>query len=659
MRPQVHRRRIAAVALLVAVLGLVRPPETSGQGVSELAGLALLLQQLRQNLDQVVGTVDAATANRIRQVEIALDGTLNKVNDVIKNGYNAANTTREKLFKQVFDVMSRADREIQATNRLLFLSVNATLVQIATLLDSMPLVTVPNYLFAIDPRRAKPNQTDHLVSVYGYFPDATTARPAYVTLGGKRYNLDRYENYRLGFTIPDAYYQTEQTFVDFMITVNRGFLHPDVKWKNRIYVEKAKPFSFTISSMKSNPAKRVQVSPPAELVERADSSRTTNIQTLTSADVFSRLIADGSKFDIPSARFDDVRWRVSAGNRPCDCCDSSSGTLNYWNANQLAFSLNAPTCGSKSCSTFYWCGGGGTNAEIYIRPLFSVDRSDVAAEVSGLGYNVQLARDTFGRYAVDDTWRSVTVDGRFKDGDDVNDRSALVTYGVPVATTDLWSARVENGKDLVVETRMEFMSSTSLSLSEDKAGVTPLPSVPKTVAVPQTMPFWVYSDHASATNHFFPTGWTALQPNPTVNDEDSASPHGGSTAIKLTFSKLSEVPPRLYWRNGPANWGEDSNAGFDLTKAKRLSFWAKGAKGGEILSEVGVGGIGLQGGKPYPDSGHAQVKNLVMTTTWQHYTIDLKGVDLGFVIGGFYLEFSAANPTSSVVLLDDIVFEGE
>lgn len=111
------------------------------------------------------------------------------------------------------------------------------------------------------------------------------------------------------------------------------------------------------------------------------------------------------------------------------------------------------------------------------------------------------------------------------------------------------------------------------------------------------------------------------------------------------------------------NWGEYPNAGIDLTGATRVTFWARGEKGGEKV-EFFVGGIGRNPdtGKaisPYPDS----IKRvprvgtyITLTRKWKKYTINLKGLDLSYIIGGFgWVAKSYLNPNGAIFYIDDII----
>jgi hypothetical protein len=134
------------------------------------------------------------------------------------------------------------------------------------------------------------------------------------------------------------------------------------------------------------------------------------------------------------------------------------------------------------------------------------------------------------------------------------------------------------------------------------------------------------------------------------------NPHGGTTSIKITYSNAASQGARwggVYWQSPANNWG-DKKGGFDLTGAKKLTFWARGAKGGERIEEFKLGGItGL-----YPDSDIAGIGPVMLTPEWKQYEIDLSGKDLSYISGGFcWASNLDVNPDGVVFYLDDIKYE--
>ncbi|MFA5320516.1 MAG: hypothetical protein WC418_04965, partial [Candidatus Omnitrophota bacterium] len=101
------------------------------------------------------------------------------------------------------------------------------------------------------------------------------------------------------------------------------------------------------------------------------------------------------------------------------------------------------------------------------------------------------------------------------------------------------------------------------------------------------------------------------------------------------------------------NWGS-IDAGIDLSKATKVTFWARGAKGGERIEEFKIGGIMGE----FSDSDTAGIGPVVLTKDWQQYAIDLKGKDLSYIIGGFCWATNAdVNPDGVIFYLDEIKYE--
>ena len=110
----------------------------------------------------------------------------------------------------------------------------------------------------------------------------------------------------------------------------------------------------------------------------------------------------------------------------------------------------------------------------------------------------------------------------------------------------------------------------------------------------------------------------------------------------------------IYWLNPANNWGQKKEGGFTLTGAQKLTFWAKGEKGGEQIQEFIVGGI--QG--DYPDSDKMVIGPVILSSEWRQYIIDLRGKDLSYISGGFAWSTGiSVNPESCTFYLDEIKFE--
>ena len=168
--------------------------------------------------------------------------------------------------------------------------------------------------------------------------------------------------------------------------------------------------------------------------------------------------------------------------------------------------------------------------------------------------------------------------------------------------------------------------------------------------------FSIYADSSSPDNHYVPSGWMGDYGDIKFNDKYMQNPHSGTTSIQIVYNGRATQGARwagVYWQNPPNNWGTRPG-GFDLTGAKKLTFWVRGEKGGERIEEFKIGGISGE----YADSDVAGIGPVVLTTDWQELTIDLEGKDLSSISGGFCWSTNLdVNPDGCTFYLDDIKYE--
>jgi len=170
--------------------------------------------------------------------------------------------------------------------------------------------------------------------------------------------------------------------------------------------------------------------------------------------------------------------------------------------------------------------------------------------------------------------------------------------------------------------------------------------------------FSVYNEWPEETGHFVPSGWMGDISQASMYECDRSDPHGGEMAVRASFSPYGEKGwAGVYWQYPENNWGSLPQ-GIDLSSMNKLTFWAKGAQGGEKIKFF-VGGIGLET-DPYPDSLRPEISTgyIQLSSTWQQFSINLNGSDLSHVIGGFgWATDRCANPQGATFFLDDIQFE--
>ena len=170
-------------------------------------------------------------------------------------------------------------------------------------------------------------------------------------------------------------------------------------------------------------------------------------------------------------------------------------------------------------------------------------------------------------------------------------------------------------------------------------------------------PFYVYLDKGSRDNHFVPSGFMPDGQCIKFDDRWQENCHNGKTCMRIEFDVVCANEHQnwsgIYWLNPANNWGT-RKGGYDLTDARKFTFWARGEAGGERIEEFQIGGIAGD----YPDSDAAGIGPVILTNQWRQYTIDLRGKDLSYISGGFSWSTSVdANPEHCVFYLDDVRYE--
>lgn len=166
----------------------------------------------------------------------------------------------------------------------------------------------------------------------------------------------------------------------------------------------------------------------------------------------------------------------------------------------------------------------------------------------------------------------------------------------------------------------------------------------------------VYTDDKSPKNHYVASGWMGDYNGIKMDTNSQDNPQSGNSCIKFVYKPSSPNAVRwagVFWQDPPNNWG-DKDGGFDLTGANKLTFWARGTKGGEMIKEFKVGGI--KGN--FADSDEISIGPITLESSWKQYSINLKGRDLSAISGGFcWATDLDSNPNGLTFYLDNIQFE--
>ncbi len=195
-----------------------------------------------------------------------------------------------------------------------------------------------------------------------------------------------------------------------------------------------------------------------------------------------------------------------------------------------------------------------------------------------------------------------------------------------------------------------------VAMAQEEAAVPAAPAVvgaaPIQPGVKVKIPHVVYGNcEDEGEQMFIPSGWMGSYDAIEFDDCWKENPRSGESCIKVVFSD-----PRgwggIAWQNPANNWG-DEEGGVDLTGAKKLTFWARGDKGGEMVEfKMGI----IPRNKPYFDTGKGSVGRVKLEKEWKKFEIPLEGKDLSRIMTGFV--FSVKGRSEPVVFyLDDIIYE--
>jgi len=135
------------------------------------------------------------------------------------------------------------------------------------------------------------------------------------------------------------------------------------------------------------------------------------------------------------------------------------------------------------------------------------------------------------------------------------------------------------------------------------------------------------------------------------------NPHSPPTCVKVTYTFGTTRWGGIYSQNKPDNWGDKPGNNYSKKGFSRVTFWARGETGDEVV-EFKAGGIDNRT-KKYRDSFEVTLGRVTLTKEWKQYQIDLSGANLSSAIGGFCWVASADYNSAEKItfFLDDIFLE--
>lgn len=177
-------------------------------------------------------------------------------------------------------------------------------------------------------------------------------------------------------------------------------------------------------------------------------------------------------------------------------------------------------------------------------------------------------------------------------------------------------------------------------------GPVPIPKAKKAA-----LPLVLYDESDRASLPFIPGGYMGNAKGIKLEPASDTKPRQGKTCMRVDY-RDGEGWAGVVWQHPAGDWG-DRPGGWDLSGAKRLTFWARGAEGGEVVTFQ----FGLLGAdKKFGDSAKGSLDKVKLGSEWQPFTIDLAGKDLTRIKTGFsWVVTGAGKPVT--FFLDDVRFE--
>lgn len=163
-----------------------------------------------------------------------------------------------------------------------------------------------------------------------------------------------------------------------------------------------------------------------------------------------------------------------------------------------------------------------------------------------------------------------------------------------------------------------------------------------------SLPFYIYQD--GEVMPYTPSGYMGNIEAIKVDLNNSDIAFSGKNSLMISYNAKDNWYG-VGFVDPPNDWG-DRLGGFNLSGAKKFSFWAK-ANHNNVKAKVGFGLI--DSNKPFPDTAKKSIE-IALTTEWKKYVINTKKLDLSCIRSGLVI-FSSSNGFSHKIYLDEIVFE--
>ena len=220
-----------------------------------------------------------------------------------------------------------------------------------------------------------------------------------------------------------------------------------------------------------------------------------------------------------------------------------------------------------------------------------------------------------------------------------------------------WQVEAPIRATQVAEVRLTQLALSATPTATSTSTPSPTPS-PSSTLTPMPTPTPLVTATVRLDELAIPAGWISggITPTSYISVTSCTGHYAGSGCQQWTYKTGGQWGSVLWW---PLGCGFDKlqTCGINVLErgmfgtVNRLTFWARGDKGGEII-EFKIGG-----GDALPKS--VRSRKATLESDWRQYEIDLTGLDLTNASGLFiWAAADQENPRGAVFYLDSILFEG-
>jgi hypothetical protein len=163
------------------------------------------------------------------------------------------------------------------------------------------------------------------------------------------------------------------------------------------------------------------------------------------------------------------------------------------------------------------------------------------------------------------------------------------------------------------------------------------------------LPFVLYGDEISEPP-FAASGWMGATDSIAMDEHCEENPQSGQKCLRVEYRKMMDWGGAV-WQNPANDWGA-LPGGYDLSEARELSFWVRGAVGGEKV-KFGFGII--KEDMRYHDTARFE-EEYVLGREWREIRMPLAGHDLSRIKSGF-MWFVGGQGMPVTFFLDEIRYE--